>query len=155
MINKNWLRWIHVSIHKHFSDAMQVESIPLFIEGQHRDTRDPQVFVELRINGPVFTEVSRNLYKVTVDVNLLLQYKMDDFDAHGMLRSEGNVLQYVTDFAIYRFGDGVDDDGSLLGCLTLMPFPDGIHVFQIGQIDKDLKLLQASIDASYHTCLSN
>lgn len=154
MIDKNWTRWIHVSIHKHFFDAMQIEGVPFFIEGQHRETRDDKTLVELRISGPEYHEASKDYFNVTLGVNLLLQFALDDSNYHGMLQLQGQVLQYVTSMQILQYGDITLDpanDSSLLGCLHLED--ESIDVYQLGQIEKSTKLIQAMIAAEYRMCL--
>lgn len=157
MIDKNWTRWIHVSIHDHFDSNIRVnEGVPFFIEGQHRDRDDERTLVELRIGGPEFNEVSKGYFNVTLGINLLMQVALDDQNYHDMLYLQGKVGQYVTPIQIYRYGDITLDplnDGTLLGCLQLED--DGIDFVQFGQIEKDTKLVKAAIVAEYRMCLEN
>lgn len=153
MINKNWTRWIHVSIHKHFSDAMAGEGIPLYIVAQPRGTRDEKTHVELRIAGPEFIQQSQIEVDVTLGVNLLISVHLNDENAHQYLNVEGQVAYHCTSLQVYRYGDPAnpDNDGTLLGCLDLV---GSIDTIQIGQVDKDTNLVQAMIQAEYRMCLT-
>jgi len=154
-INKHWTRWIHVSIHKHFSDAIIAAGIPFFIEAQHRETRDDKTLVECRIGGPDFDEVSQNYFNVDLSLQLLLQFAMNDTNYHTMLKIQGEVLSKMEGITVYRYGDPAEDplnDDSLLGCLAIEG-PVGTR--QLGKIKKDVKLQQAYVIADYTMCLQN
>jgi hypothetical protein len=40
MMNRKWPKWIFGSIVKHFTDAMNGYSIPIYVEGEYQDDID-------------------------------------------------------------------------------------------------------------------
>lgn len=153
-MNVNWPRWIRASISKHFNDRRQ--SLPLFIEGQFRHTREHPLGIELRVDGPYLTEVSHDNWKHDYMINVLVTSVLNKQDLYAQDRAFGIVLAAFTDIMCYRFGNGPDDDGTFLCCLRII---HNDHKKQrtkannFGQIEPTTELLQASVQASYQTYL--
>ena len=151
-INKNWPRWLFASVSKHFSDRRS--GLIMYIEGQHRDTRSLKDFIELRMDGPQFTEISHNYWKVYVEINMLVQSAMDNNNYHRIHTNVGIVAAAFSDIVLYKYGNGPDDDQSQWGCLSLIQDSDKrqrLDIFHFGQIDRQTKLLQATVEGHYDT----
>jgi len=148
--NVNWPRWVFASVCKHFDDNKS--SLTLFIEGQHRKTRTLKDFAELRVDGPYLTEVSKGVWKLFIEVNVLLQSAMDDTSFHRIHTNAGIIVAAFTGIPVYKYGDGVDDDKSLLGCLQIVSDARGkerIQVSHFGRIDTGTPLMQATVEGHY------
>ena len=154
-MNEHWPRWIFASISKHF-DANR-GSLKLHIEGQYRDTRSEQDFIELRLNGPEFTELSKNYWRIRVRVNVLVQSVKNETNFHRIHTNVGIVVKAFDTINIKKYGDGVDDDDSLLGCLKLVQEPgdEPVAVHHFGQVDPSTQLVQAAVEGLYEMHLTS
>lgn len=150
--NKSWVRWSKASISKHFSDLL-TPSYPMFIENQHRNTDKQPNFFELRVDGPRLLEVSKDCWKLRVEVNILCQSVMNDTDYHIIEDLSGLAQSAFTNaIPVYRYGNRPDDDDSFLGCYIRQDNAQGIDFIEgnmLGQIDVRTKLLQSMIEAHY------
>ena len=148
--NKSWARWIKASVSKHFDDRR--DGIPLFIENQHRDTDEEQELFELRMDGPRLLEVSKNCWKLRIEVNILIQTIMNDEDYHRIDDMVGIAQSAFIDIPVFRYGNRPDDDNSFLGCLRLLQNPSNIDYLEanrFGQIDIRTKLLQSTVEGHF------
>jgi hypothetical protein len=51
---------------------------------------------------------------------------------------------------VFKYGEGPEDDETLLGCLTLRSGKrDAIRVIHFGQISREDRLRQSAVDARY------
>jgi len=157
MKDKNWPRWIFASVSKHFLDAASAESIPLFIEGQHRDTRLEKDFFELRTDGPTLREVSKGCFVFGLEINIIVQSAMNDTNYHRIHQNVGvAAAAFDKGIPVYKKGSGPDDDQSFVGCLQLLQnreTRDFVEINHFGQIDKQTKLMQASVEGHYRMYL--
>jgi len=147
MINTNWVRWLRASIDKHFSAAI---SIPLFIEGQHRDTKSLADFAELRMDGPDFVEVTKNYYQINLAISILIQSTKNDTNYHRLDTSIGIVTTAFTTIEVFKLGIGVQDTGDKIGCLSLT---ESLQVLRYGQLKPDVPLVHASVEGRYKMVL--
>jgi hypothetical protein len=150
-INKSWARWIKASVSKHFDDRK--ESLVLFIENQHRDTDEEKDFLELRMDGPRCEEVSRDCWKIRVEVNIICQSVMNDMDYH-IIDDLVGVAQsaFSNNIPVFRYGNRPPDDQTFLGCLVLQQSAerrDFVEANRFGQIDIRTKLLQSAVEGHY------
>ena len=153
MIDPNWTRWIMASTSVAFDAAVD---LPMFLEGQERDTKDLKDFFEFRIDGPWYTERGRNDWRIYVEINLLVQSAMRVKDFHSHARNLGKVAAAFTDIQIFRCGDGPDDDDSLLGCLQLSQNDrrrERVVTSNFGQIDPHIRVQQGTIEGHYQMFL--
>lgn len=150
--NKSWPRWSKASISKHFNTLL-TPSFPLFIENQHRDTDEKPNFFELRVDGPRLREVSKDCWKLRVEINILCQSVMNDVDYHiiddmvGLAQSA-----FINSIPVCRFGNRPGDDDSFLGCYVIQQSKESIDFIEgnrLGQIDIRTKLLQSMVEAHY------
>ena len=149
-VNSNWMRWCIASIHKHFDDNKQ--GLTLFIEGMSRTNPTDEDYIELRVDGPSIIEQTKDEYELRFEINVLISSVLDDTDAHRIHRSVGIVVNAFTDISIYKYGDGVADDDSLLGCISLVydaREKERVVVSHFGQLSSDVPMLQASVEGHY------
>jgi len=149
-IHIDWYRWISASINKHF-DGFKA-TYELYIEGDERDTDDLANFAELRTDGPFITQPCKGVKYLDMEINLLIQSVMDPEDLYAGVRTVG---QFATGFTqvikVFKLGDGVQDDGSLLGCLRTRAkrYEDTIDIGNFGIVHQDVKLTQYTIEGHY------
>jgi len=154
-INADWSRWIFASVSYHFDQRKG--SLDMFIEGQHRDTRTLKDFFELRVDGPYYTELSKNYWQLYIEVNALVQSTKDDHSYHRIWDNCGTVSAMFTDIPVYKYGNGILDDQSYLGCLNLLQDTRGrerLQTSHFGQIEPKTPILQATIEGHYEMHLS-
>ncbi len=153
--NKNWPRWSFASVSKHFDDRR--ETLPLFIEGQHRDTSALSDYLELRMDGPTLREVSKGCWILRIEVNILLTSTFDEEDYHKIHRNAGIVQAAFTAIPVLKYGDGLDDDQSFVGCYKLKQNSstrDFLELNHFGRIGIDVPLVQATVEGHYEMTLN-
>ena len=157
-INPKWTRWAWASVLEHFIVALannpnpDTDPLPVFAEGQKRDTNDLKTFCEIRMDGPWFTEVSKDCWRIYGEVNALVSAHMDEKDMHILHRSVGEVTAAFTDISVYRFGDEATDDDSFVWCWKLiqdMRARERVQVANFGVIEPNTKLSQAIVEGHY------
>ena len=153
--NPNWPRWIFATVSKHFTDAAIAANIPLFIEGQHRDTRKEKELFELRTDGPTLREVSKGCWVLRVEINILVHSTMDDQNYHRIHQNVGIAsAAFDKAIAVFKLGknDPDPDDQSFLGCLQLIQnreTQDFLEINHFGQIELKSKIVQASVEGHF------
>ena len=152
-------RWVFASIAVYFKGVADGLSLPFFVEGvdeRESDTMEED-HVELRISGPFIREVSHGVWRTWTDINILLTGRMlmSQEDAYGIARWGGEFEQAMTDrIPIYKFGSGVGDDDSLIGCLTHRKGKaESIRLLHFGQISRTDRVRQAMVDGRYEMYL--
>ena len=141
-MKEKWPRWIFASCTTFF-DA-QRQGLVMYIEGQdNRVNETEQDYIEFRMDGPVINQRTRNNYKLTIDLNVLIITYISQRDLHKIYRHTGIVVEmFKTVIPVRRFGDG----NTLIGCLNL---ESEITVAHFGQIQPESRMLQATVEASY------
>jgi hypothetical protein len=153
MIDENWTRWILASTSVYFDGAVD---LPMFLEGQERDTKDLKDFFEFRIDGPWYTERTKNDWRVYVEINLLVQSTMKVKDFHSHAKNLGKVAAAFQSIQIFRCGNGPLDDDSLLGCLQLIQNDrkrERVVTANFGQIEPHVKVQQGTIEGHFEMFL--
>ncbi len=148
-------RWIKASVDK-WMDANR-GSFPLYIEGSDRKTNDKTSFFELRVDGPYRTQYTRSEFSFYVEINIETTTAINEEDSHLQARMFGQaMLMLPTCIAVYKYGDGSDDDQTYLGDLQRMDDAQdhGTEVSTFGQVDPNLPLIQGTIEAHYRMLLS-
>jgi hypothetical protein len=150
----NLARWTFSSIAAYFEPVSAGLLLPYYVEGV--DERFEDIVrvsrTELRITGPFIRERGPRDYRVDVTVNILLTQQMAIAGAGGY-----SIVDWAGRFQrvmlgtlpVYKFGDGVDDDGSLVGCLRVAGSASDVRVFHFGQISTTDRLRQSEVDAEY------
>ena len=146
----HWPRWIFASASKYFEQIAQENNLHFFIEGTERFTSDYQKYIEFRLDGPNMVELSKDYYRLEVEINLLWSFNQDQEDFHETERIKGILIEAMTDICIYKYGNGASDDNSLLGVLSLKQDNRNlIRVNNFGQIRQDVKLMQGTVEGTY------
>lgn len=155
-MDPNWIRWIVASINKHFSDALAAAGLDLYVEGQDRRTDQEENYAELRYTGPRFFELSKGYWQIDVDLDVLVCSKTNDRNIYTPEVGVGSVLAaFTNDLPVSRYGKGPADDANVqLGCLRLVPDNGGICVNNFGYPKDQVRLRQASVEATYRMNLS-
>lgn len=152
MLNPNMDRWIFASVSKHFDDRKSPYA--LYIEGMHRDTNKLEEFLELRIDGPLYTEVSHGYWKIYMEINMLAQCCKNNQNFHRMRQMTGNIMyMFEPCINVYRYGpNDLPDDQSYVGVLQRLDQEEGRNNMQVshfGQVDPVNQLEQATVEAHY------
>jgi hypothetical protein len=159
-MNEHLARWTLISIIKYFEAISTGISLPFFVEGIDERDEDNQRenHAELRVNGPDVSLPSSNWWSVEVAINILLteQMLLSGSDSYNIVRWCGafqNAMQ--SPISVKKYGNGVDDDQSLIGCLKVRNRePKAIMVWHFGQIDKDNRIRQSEVDALFDLDIS-
>ncbi len=158
--NPNWARWIFASIAKNLNTVADDNGIEAIVEGVDDETdgfTQATDHVEIRISGP-FTKEMSGEYRIQMDVNVILTSRFDakQKNRHLLLTNAG-LFHAAMDGAIliYKYGDGVEDDDSYLGCLVPRSGKnDTIRVIHFGKVDPTDKVKQSVVDARYEMFLA-
>lgn len=151
-MKEHWPRWVFASISKHFSDQFQAAGVPLFVEGDDRDTAQLQDFAEFRMDGPRIRELSKGYFRLYVPVNILVHSSMNDQSTHRLHTTLGKALEAFSDsITVFKLGaDPVIDDGTSLVCMVQMREKlDELRVNHFGQVDTTSRIQQASVEGHY------
>ena len=152
---QHWPRWIFASMSKYAYDNRG--GLYMYIEGQHRDTRELKDFCEFRLDGPNLTELSKGYWRAFVECNILLQSTLDDKNFHRIYVNCGIIVAMMSkNIPIYKYGSESVDDESLLGCMHLVQDARGkerIQVSHFGIIDPSEDLQQSCVEAHYEMFL--
>jgi len=141
-LNENWTRWILASILHHFDSLKQ--TLILTAEGEDRPVTDSTNHVEIRIDGPSYTEVSKNFWRAYLEINALVFTVDKPTDLWQQDRNIGIITAAVTNtIYVSKYGD----DGLALGCLELTNDP--VQIRRFGRVDSAMKVLQATVEGHY------
>ncbi len=161
-------RWIWGSVSYHFdkvSKEMDIprrtNDVPMFVEGQLRQTRDDSLFFELRLDGPDESNFGSVLqYKFVI--NLFVQSVISRGDYFNLQRVCGNLMKgFQPRLPIYRIPDV--DEGTdtieyleILECAQLVPDHKNrdVRIFYFGQVDPNTLMQRASVVGQYMLTVS-
>jgi len=150
--NANWNKWIVASVIKHFKAILDAASVDNFIEGTSTRDLTKAEYVEIRVDGPYSDERTKNDFKLTLEVNLLIQTIITpSINIYRHAELQGLCMQSMVTIPVYKLGNEVADDKSQLGCLELNTDEPRDHVMShnFGQIETDIKLQQATVEGHY------
>jgi hypothetical protein len=151
---RNLARWIFSSVAAHFEPVSAGLLLPYYVEGVDERSEDivRDSRTELRITGPFIREMGPSDYRVDVTVNILLTQQMAivGADAYSIVGWAGRFQRsMLSGIPIYKFGDGADDDGTLIDCLRVAGPTKEVKIFHFGQISNTDRLRQSEVDAEY------
>lgn len=150
--NEHWGRWIFATMSGDSKTQFEALGYEHFIEGTHRGLPSETELVEFRMDGPWLWQPSKGYFELRVEINLLLRSYMDDDDFHKMRKLMGATQAWLAqNHCIYRYGDGPDDDDSLLGKLELRnrSKSEPVQVNYFGQIDPKYRIEEATVEATF------
>jgi hypothetical protein len=159
-MNANLARWTAASIAVYFKATADAIPLTFFVEGVDERTSDSMLeeHAELRINGPYIREVSSGYWRVHLDINIMLtdQMKMSDENGYDIHTWGGEFLSAMVEpIPVFRFGGGVEDDDSLIGCLTQRTgFSEPARLIHFGQVSREDRIRQAVVDGRFEMYLS-
>lgn len=146
-----WTRWIIASVAKHFDQRRR--NLPMFLEGEDHLATAKEL-IEVRVDGPYIREPSAGFFDITIEVNVLIITSKSDIDLFSHYRNVGTINQaFMAPISVFKLGLGIDDDQSLLGCLTLVRSVDqreALRVSHFGQVDVNTPLMRSSIEGHYN-----
>jgi len=159
-MNQNLPRWMYASMAKHFGTVAGTitPSIKYFVQGvDEAEIGDFQSDSALfRMDGPVAHQGSAGAgdewYSVEIMILLTDIVQTTGDNAYSIYEWAGIFQASMMNDAlqIFKYGNGVDDDDSLIGCLEPDPsLRNNVRVFNYGQIDKDLRIKQVSINGRF------
>ena len=159
-----WPKWIWASVAKYMKGVSDSLNLQLLVEGiDDRQSKNVRAsHAELRINGPFIFELSKEYYIVQVPINILLVDFMvgDGTNAYRLQKWAGK-FQSVMDFPIpvYRYGQDLPDDGTLLECLRVKRTRDGgVRVIHFGQVARmgtlDAAIRETAVDGLFEMNLN-
>ena len=150
MVNPNLPKWILGSIANYMKEVADSLEIECFVEGL--DQFDPDSSnsdrVEVRVHGPDIKQLSSNVYRIRVSINLLLTSFMSSTkNAYNIYLWCGEFSDAMTTLIpIYEIGDG----NELVGCLTYKRTRDTeLKVFHFPRVTKEDFVRQTELDCNY------
>lgn len=157
---EHWPRWLFASFTTHFYEKLKASVDPdvmIYIEGNWRDTSKAPKVIEIRMDGPYVTEISKDYYRLYTEISILVQATLDQNDAHILQKLLGKSFDaFTASIKIFKFGSGPEDDQSLLGCATLINDIDRrerVQVNNFGLIDKSVNIAQGTVEGHYELFL--
>lgn len=153
-MNPNWMRWIHASLRTYITDALEGSGVVVFFEGESRDVlRHDEDWIEFRWTGPDATVGPPNYWHLSCMLNIVVSSTTNREDTYAHQVTVGKVHAILgVSIPVYKYGNGTDDDQSLLGCLQLRADEkDPIMTNYFGRM-QEVELEQSTIEAYY--CLS-
>ncbi len=156
-MNVNWQRWIVSSIHKHFETAClaatpalkyYIEAVP---KSHEKDTLDS--WSEGRIDGPYWKFGTQSENHCTIEVNMLVSWKINLKDIYYAERLKGLLtVAFTTAIPVLKLGNGTDDNPTeVVTCLNLVT--DGreaLVVSDFGQVGAGVQIKQASVEGHFY-----
>lgn len=167
MININWSRWIYASVIEHFisapyfaiwDDYLENRTaydaqgiIPVYVDGLDFNVDDVKDYIEVRIDGPHFAEVSKNNYRGTLLINVILCITKDE-NFHKLYTLAGKIQNTFSTIPVYAYGNEDNDNNGHFGCLSLERLQP-IKTDWFGQPEDDIKHTYITIEGHYTTTL--
>ncbi len=154
--NKNWDRWIMGSCAKFFDDFRS--DYTLIVEGDIRQTKGLQQWAEFRLDGPYCQEVSKDSWRIDVEINILCLFIPSNEAQYGMHKIVGHFASLFDTIPVYRYGSASEDsdnDGTLLGCLQLRSdVKESMKVSHFGMVTLEgTRLSQANVEGHFRLML--
>ena len=153
-VKQHIARWIVTSINKHFDDRKETNY--LHIDGSVRTTNKESNFTEIKIDGPYMVEMSRNCFNLIVEVNVYAQAQCSVSDMYNLLKMLGIIQKaFVRCIPVYKYGNGLEDDGTFVGSLILLQeFRQRLVESHFGQTKPSENIKQGQIEGHYEMYLN-
>ena len=149
-MNQDLPRWVYASVSKHFQVCETVD-FPMIVEGQNRDHVAQKDFYELRIDGPTEYRLSNNVNEYYVNIDILLQSRVDDSNYHRLAQNVGIVAATFTPIEVFKYGKNPTDTGDLVLCLNC----DSVRITYLGQVKVGIEVQQAIVEGTYKVTITN
>lgn len=155
--------WIELSVRNHFLAHANIKDNKDFVQGT--DTEWPLIFgsiymdmpeydhFELRFDGPYINEVSRGVFDVEIEINILVTAFKNETVSTRISTGTGVLLDAFGTIQIKKY-DNEGGDQSTVGCLRLknrVPPTKGdrLEVRRFQQIDPKIQIEQAIVEGHY------
>lgn len=152
-MDENCPRWIMASVAKYFSDICVGIPLPLLVDGIDERTSEELHYdhAELRITGPYITELSKDYWRLLIDVNILLTELMVRENVYDLQTWCGKIAAAMDGpINIYKYGGETGDDSSYVFCLTpLNGRIDPNRILHFGQLGRTDRIRQSMIDGHF------
>lgn len=161
-MNENWIRWIKASFATHFQTTLEPRLKVYFEGNDHVNAQGEYVttlpkWVEFRLDGPYWKELSHNYYQLKVEINILLSVRPANLqkDFYESERCQGIInAAFVRNLSMIRLGDGTDDDNQTFGCMSLITEGrEPVVTSNFGLLAPDVELIQSTVEGHYYMCL--
>ncbi len=144
MIDSNITRWMASSAAKHFKDAADGAGVKLYLNSY--SGKDGE-WAEFRFDGPIQENSTIGTFSLGCTINILVTCFISDndyriFDLAGIFASAMD-----SDICVFKYGDGDEDDQSLIGSLQL--FSNKIDTVHYGLIAAEAQQKRSSVEATY------
>ena len=154
LVNGNTIRWTYASAAKHFTAVAARKGIPLYVEGDNRNTHDLPEYVEFRMDGPFVEIPAKGERYEFYDINVLASITQ----GRNLYRSQEVIGALASGMTlvipVYKLGDESQDDGSKIGCLKLRRELDqNVEINQFGIIRPDVNIIQHTVEGHYRMVL--
>lgn len=155
---EQWPVWFRASAVDKFSVALAASGVHVHVEGETRETQDKAEWFEVRVDGPVFKEGSKGIWRVDLEVNIACcvttgggksNYRLDQLV--GKASAAFGVL------SVYKYGPSDDpaNDESYVCCMKLKTGDrEKLQIAHFGVLRPDTEMVQASVEGHYDTYLT-
>ena len=145
-VNANWGRWIYASICKHFNTHRG--DYTMFVEGEEKDIRGNSSYFELRVDGPYYTQSMHGFWDCRIEINTVFTFANKDNVFYAREFAD-KLASIFTTISCYRYGNGIYDDDTLLGCLQpIEGYREKLQISQFG-VMPNAEVQQGSIERHY------
>lgn len=143
-------RWFHASIKDYLKKKW---THPLIVEGEDNRKSEWPVYAELRIDGPVLQNFgTAGIYKVQVEVNLMVTAQKDQKYVHGFQDMLGEALKALKQcIPIRKIGSTKTEDDKSFLCV-LQP-EDELDLSNFGQVEVTVQTQQGTVECAYTAIL--
>ena len=134
------------------ASVFEISYTPIFLEGEIPDpltmsTTDNEKEFELRLTEFNFNTFTKNNHGVTFDIDMLVKMRLSLTSPYEIKAVLGQLVSTFSDvFTIKRYGEEVDDDETVIGCLNLLT---PIEAVDLGQVDDTVNLVFGRVTANY------
>ncbi len=146
MIDPNIIRWMAASAAKHFKNFADAAGIPFYLNEYKGDKE----WAEFRFDGPMIEDSTIGTFSLGCTINILITCFISDndyriFDLAGIFASAAD-----NDICVFKYGDSIQDDQSLIGSLQLFPSSNNrIETIHYGIIAAESQQKRSSVEANY------
>jgi hypothetical protein len=145
-MRKYWNRWVYASVTKHFAEVANDNNLYAYVAGRSDDTGETNSFLETRVSGLHTTEISKNNFKVEVNIDVTFSVHIVPENTHRAEDVAGALEVAFDDICIYKYGNQSYDDGTILGTLRIQRQPTESNSF--GQVSEDTRIIQGVVSAT-------
>lgn len=151
-------RWSVATVGVNFKDKVAAEPLyaDLRIKYEGHDEpipqKDTRQWIEVRVDGPLSREVSRNFWHFRIEVNILVSTIMDDKDWHDHPDLCGHVRSWFPKcMPLRKYGNRPGDDANVIvGQYVLdTSFRNQTLLANFGQVDPKIRLVQSTVEGHY------